>query len=108
MRLKDSTAAFFSRGGILFLAVLFTTLVPLSEIPTLYEQRPIVLRHKRAAMYHPFIEAFAMTLADIPITLVTLTIYSIVLYFVVGLQESAGQFLCVVSTCPLSASVDPS
>lgn len=92
LRLPDSTSAFFSRGGVLFLAVLFTTLVPLSEIPTLYGQRPIVLRHKKSAMYHPFIEAFAMTLADIPITLLTLTIYSIVLYFVVGLQETAGQF----------------
>ncbi|KAF9650879.1 pleiotropic drug resistance ABC transporter [Thelephora ganbajun] len=92
VRLQDSTSAFFSRGGILFLAVLFTTLVPLAEIPTLYGQRPIVLRHKKAAMYHPFVEAFAMTLADIPITLVTLTIYCIVLYFVVGLQASAGQF----------------
>ena len=59
-------------------------------------------------MYHPFIEAFAMTLADIPITFVTLTFYSIVLYFVVGLQASAGQFLHVVSICPLIASTDPS
>ena len=106
VRLPESTSAFFSRGGILFLAVLFTTLVPLSEIPTLYGQRLIVLRHKKAAMYHPFIEAFAMTLADIPITLVTLTIYSIVLYFVVGLQESAGQFLYIVSTRSLSSSTD--
>jgi len=99
LRLQDSTSAFFSRGGILFLAVLFTTLVPLSEIPTLYGQRPIVLRQKKAAMYHPFIESFAMTLADIPITFVTLTIYSIVLYFVVGLQASAGQFLYVIPIC---------
>jgi len=106
LRLGDNTAAFFSRGGILFLAVLFTALVPLAEIPTLYGQRPIVLRHKKAAMYHPFIEAFAMTLADIPITLVTLTIYSIVLYFVVGLQASAGQFLCITPIHPLSASTN--
>jgi len=108
LRLEDSTSAFFSRGGILFLAVLFTTLVPLSEIPTLYGQRPIVLRQKKAAMYHPFIEAFAMTLADIPITLITLTIYSVVLYFVVGLQASAGQFLSVISTRPVFALADPS
>ena len=108
VRLKDNTSAFFSRGGILFLAVLFTTLVPLAEIPTLYGQRPIVLRHKKAAMYHPFIEAFAMTLADIPITLVTLTIYCIVLYFVVGLQASAGQFLCIISIRPLLVSANPS
>lgn len=106
LRLQESTSAFFSRGGILFLAILFTALVPLAEIPTLYGQRPIVLRHKKAAMYHPFVEAFAMTLADIPITLVTLTIYSIVLYFVVGLQASAGQFLCVISTIPLFASTN--
>ena len=44
-------------------------------------------------MYHPFIEAAAMTLVDIPITLVTLTAYSTVLYSLAGLQGSAGQFL---------------
>ena len=108
LRLEASTSAFFSRGGILFLAVLFTTLVPLSEIPTLYGQRPIVLRHKKAAMYHPFIESFAMTVADIPITFVTLTIYCIVLYFVVGLQASASQFLCVTDIGSVSVLTDPS
>ena len=74
-------------------AVLFAALSSLAEIPTLYAHRPLILRHRKAAMYHPFIEAAAMTLVDIPITLATLTAYSIVLYFVVGLQESAGQFL---------------
>ena len=65
----------------------------MSELPTLYANRPLILRHKKAAMYHPFIEAAAMTLADIPITFVTLTVYCVVLYFLVGLQASAGQFL---------------
>ena len=65
----------------------------MSELPTLYANRPLILRHKKAAMYHPFIEAAAMTLADIPITVTTLTVYCIVLYFLVGLQASAGQFL---------------
>ena len=44
-------------------------------------------------MYHPFIEAAAMTLVDIPITLATLAVYCTVLYFLAGLQASAGQFL---------------
>ena len=65
----------------------------MSEIPTLYAHRPLILRHQKAAMYHPFIEAAARTLVDIPITLATLTVYSLVLYFVVGLQASASQFL---------------
>ena len=43
-------------------------------------------------MYHPFIEAAAMTLVDIPITLATLAAYTLVLYFVVGLQGSVGQY----------------
>ena len=46
-------------------------------------------------MYHPFVEAIALTLVDVPITFTILLLYSIVLYFLVGLQSSAGQFLCV-------------
>ncbi len=61
----------------------------MAEIPALYAQRPIVLRHQRAAMYHPFVETLALTLVDIPITALTLSIFSIVLYFMVGFQLSA-------------------
>ena len=37
--------------------LLFPALSSMAEIPALYGQRPIVSRHKKAAMYHPFIEA---------------------------------------------------
>ena len=70
----------------------------MAEIPTLYAHRPIILRHQKAAMYHPFIEAAAMTLVDIPITLATLAAYTLVLYFVVGLQGSVGQYSQVLSS----------
>ena len=72
----------------------------MAEIPALFSQRPIVLRHCKAAMYHPWAESLALTLVDIPITFVTLTLFCIILYFLVGLQQSAQQFLCV----PLSSS----
>lgn len=65
----------------------------MSEIPALFVQRPIVLRQSRAAMYHPFVDSLALTLVDMPMTGVTLIFFSIVLYFTVGLQQSAGQFL---------------
>ncbi|KAF9449781.1 pleiotropic drug resistance ABC transporter [Macrolepiota fuliginosa MF-IS2] len=92
LRMKENTSAFFSRGGVLFFALLFSALAAMAEIPALYGQRPIVLRHEHGALYHPFIEALALTLVDIPITLVTLIIFSIILYFMVGLQQSADQF----------------
>ena len=69
-------------------------------------------------MYHPFIEAYvgfhdpagprllrliffffcyrlALTLVNIPIFLGIIAVYSIIVYFIVGLQKTAGQFLCV-------------
>ena len=70
-------------------------LFSMSEIPALFAKRPIILRHQKAAMYHPMVEALALTLADIPFTLATITLFAIIVYFIVDLQRSAGQFLCV-------------
>lgn len=70
-------------------ALLFSALTAMAEIPALYAQRPIVLRHERAALYHPFIESLALTFVDIPITFALVTIFAIVLYFMTGLQRSA-------------------
>ncbi|KAG6843984.1 hypothetical protein H0H87_010943 [Tephrocybe sp. NHM501043] len=89
----EATSAFFSRGGVLFFAILFAALTTMAEIPALYAQRPIVHRHKVAALYHPFIEAVALTLVDVPITFVTTLLFGIILYFMVGLQRTAGQYL---------------
>ncbi|KAJ6552975.1 pleiotropic drug resistance ABC transporter [Mycena capillaripes] len=87
-----ATKAYFSRGGVLFFALLFAALTTMAEIPSLFTQRPIVLRHQKAAMYHPFIEALAMTIVDIPITFATTILFAIILYFAVHLQETAAQF----------------
>ena len=65
----------------------------MAEIPALFAQRPIVIKHYKAAMYHPFIEAAALTLVDIPITFISLILFCVILYFLVGFQQSAGQFL---------------
>jgi ATP-binding cassette, subfamily G (WHITE), member 2, SNQ2 len=76
-----------------FSALLFAALSSMAEIPALFAQRPIVIKHYRAAMYHPFIEATALTIVDIPITFVTIILFSVIIYFLVGLQKSAAQFL---------------
>ena len=74
-------------------ALLFAALTAMAEIPALFDQRPIVLRHSKAAMYHPFVDALAYSLVDMPIAFFTVLIFAIILYFLVGLQKSAGQFL---------------
>ncbi|KAJ7476163.1 pleiotropic drug resistance ABC transporter [Mycena latifolia] len=88
----EATSAFFSRGGVMFFALLFSALSSMAEISALFAQRPIVLRQSKAALYHPFIEAVALTLVDIPITFATTLVFAILLYFIVGLQRTASQF----------------
>jgi ATP-binding cassette subfamily G (WHITE) protein 2 (SNQ2) len=91
-KLKDETSEYFSRGGVIFFSLLWTAISSLSEIPALFNQRAIVVKHAKAAMYHPFVEAAALTLVDIPITFITIMAFSAILYFMVGLQSSASQF----------------
>lgn len=95
LKLPESTSAYFSRGGVLFFSILFGALSSMAEIPALFAQRSIVNRHAKAAMYHPFAESIALTIVDIPITLITLIVFSVVLYFLVQLQQTASQFLYV-------------
>ncbi|KAG6330183.1 hypothetical protein ID866_8906, partial [Astraeus odoratus] len=96
LKLPDSTAAFFSRGGVMFFALLFSTMAAMAEIDALFAQRPIVLRHRNAALYFPFIESLAHTLVDFPITVIVQLIFSSIFYFLVGLQPSAQQFFIFV------------
>ncbi|OJA14947.1 hypothetical protein AZE42_03704 [Rhizopogon vesiculosus] len=91
-KLPEATSGYFSRGGILFFALFFGALSAMAEIPSLFAQRPIVLRHHKAAMYYPFIESLAHTVVDIPITFVIQGIFSVLLYFLVDLQRTAAQF----------------
>ncbi|PIL29236.1 ATP-binding cassette transporter [Ganoderma sinense ZZ0214-1] len=92
LRLNNTTATFFSKGGVLFFALLFAALSTMAEIPALFAQRPIVHRQSRAAMYHPFVEGLALTLVDVPITLVTQIVFALILYFLVGLRQEADRF----------------
>ena len=88
----DSTAAFFSKGSILFFAILLAGLNAITEINGLYDQRPIVERHVNFAFYHAFSEAIAGIVSDIPIKLLTSVFFNIILYFLGGLDYKAGKF----------------
>ena len=46
-------------------------------------------------MYHPFADALALTIVDIPPTFVSTLIFSVILYFLVRLEQTASQFLYV-------------
>ncbi|KAL2838015.1 ABC-2 type transporter-domain-containing protein [Aspergillus pseudoustus] len=91
-RLKNDTGSFYSRGALLFFAVLLNAFGSALEILTLYAQRPIVEKQARYAMYHPFAEAVASMLCDMPYKILNAITFNIPLYFMTNLRQEAGAF----------------
>ncbi|KAL3427948.1 ABC-2 type transporter [Phlyctema vagabunda] len=88
----QTTSSFFQKGGVLFFAVLLNALIAISEINNLYSQRPIVEKQASYAFYHPFTEALAGIVADIPVKFMIATCFNIILYFLAGLRREPAQF----------------
>jgi ABC-type multidrug transport system ATPase subunit len=88
----NTTAGFQEKGATLFFAVLLNALTAMSEINSLYSQRPIVEKHNSYAFYHPFTEAIAGVLADIPVKFCLAVAFNVIIYFLSGLQREPGNF----------------
>ena len=86
------TSAFFSRGGIMFFGALYNIFIAMSEVTVSYAQRPIVIRQKRFGMLQPSADAIGVTLLDIPLRLIPITVFVVVIYFLAGLDYDAGKF----------------
>lgn len=88
----NNTDAFFSKAAVIFFSVLLNALMAVTEINSLFAQRAIVEKHRSYAFYHPFTEAMAGYISDIPIKLLIATCFNIILYFLAGLRYDAGPF----------------
>lgn len=101
----SDTSGFFSKGGVLFFSVLFNALQTMAEVATQYAQRPIVQKHKGFAFYHPFVDSLSSLTADWPVKFITILIFDVVIYFMVGLKNEAGAFFIFVLVTYVSALV---
>ena len=89
---SDDTNAFFAKGSVLFFAILLNALISLGEINSLYSQRPIVEKQASYAFYHPFTEALAGIVSDLPVKFTIAVTFNIILYFLAGLRREPSQF----------------
>ncbi|KAJ5702740.1 hypothetical protein N7488_010288 [Penicillium malachiteum] len=88
----DTSGYFFQKGGVCYFAVLMNALLTINEILQLYSQRPIVEKQTGYAFVHPFTEALASILIDLPIKIVRISIFAVVLYFMANLRREPGPF----------------
>ncbi|KAM0326242.1 hypothetical protein ACHAQA_006839 [Verticillium albo-atrum] len=88
----NNSGGLFLKGGALFFSLLFNSLLAMSEVTSSFAGRPVLIKHKAFALYHPAAFCVAQIAADIPVILFQVTTFSVVLYFMVGLTSSASAF----------------
>ncbi|KAI0799933.1 putative ABC multidrug transporter [Xylaria sp. FL0064] len=90
--LAATSAATFDRAGALFWPVLYFGLNCLSETTASFMGRPIFSRHKLFGFARPAAQAIACTLADIPFTILGVSIFEVIYYFLTGFARDGGKF----------------
>lgn len=129
--LPSNTGSFYSRGVLLFFAILLNafssflevcqsallklsgTLTKIAQILTLYAQRSIVEKHTKYAFYHPFSEAIASMICDLPNKILTSISFNLTLYFLTNLRRTPSafftfylfSFVCVLAMSMLFRSI---
>ncbi len=91
-QLPTTTAGLFTRGGLLFILLLFNSLAAFAELPTQMMGRPILAKQVSYAFYRPSALTLAQLLADLPFGVPRATFFLIITYFMGGLARNAGAF----------------
>jgi ABC-type multidrug transport system permease subunit len=94
--IPDNSTGLSQRATVLFLAVLTNALIAMLEINVLFSQRPIVDKQTAFAFVHPFTEALAGIILDLPIKLFRCLLAGLVLYFMAGLRREASHFFIYI------------
>ena len=87
-----NTSGAFSRGSSLIFSSLFLGWLQLSELMKAVSGRTIIERHRSYAFYRPSAVVISRVVLDLPVLLVEVIVFSIVMYFMVGLDLSASKF----------------
>ncbi|KAI9446228.1 ABC-2 type transporter-domain-containing protein [Lactarius indigo] len=90
--LPPSSAGAFTRGSVIFVALLVSSFDTFVEMPMQMFGRPIIKKQTGYGFYRPAAIQIANTLADLPFSASRILIYDIIIYFMTHLARSAGGF----------------
>ncbi|KAK5038349.1 ATP-binding cassette transporter snq2 [Exophiala sideris] len=98
----QTSAGAFTRGGVLFIALLFNAFQAFSELPATMLGRPIVNKHRAYTFHRPGALWLAQILVDLAFSSAQIFVFAVIVYFMTGLARSAGAFfvfvLVIIST----------
>ncbi|KAI1770956.1 ABC-2 type transporter-domain-containing protein [Hypoxylon cercidicola] len=90
--LPDTSDGMDKRAVLIFFSLLVTAFSPAFEVLAIWAQRPIVEKHNRYAFNHPFTDAAASMICDLPNKIATAILFQVTIYFMTNLRRSSGAF----------------
>ena len=92
LNLPRTSAGAFTRGGVLFIALLFNAFEAFGELGSTMVGRPIVNKHSAYTFHRPSALWIAQLLVDLLFASVRILVFCIIVYFMTGLVRDAGAF----------------
>lgn len=92
LQIPTNSAGAFTRGGVLFIALLFNCFQAFGELASTMLGRQIVNKHRAYTFHRPSALWIAQILVDIAFASVQILVFSIMVYFMCGLVLDAGAF----------------
>jgi len=92
LNLGQTSASAFSKGGLMFIALLFNAFQAFSELAGTMVGRPILNKHKAYAFHRPSALWIAQIIVDQAFAASQILIFSVIVYWMTNLSRSAGAF----------------
>ena len=92
LNLPLTSAGAFTRGGVLFIALLFNAFQAFGELASTVLGRPIVNKHRAFTFHRPSALWIAQIVVDMAFAATKIFIFSVIVYFMTGLARTAGAF----------------
>jgi ATP-binding cassette, subfamily G (WHITE), member 2, SNQ2 len=96
LNLPQTSSGAFTRGGLLFIALLFNAFQAFGELALTMVGRPIVNKHRAYTFYRPSALWIGQIGVDLAFASVQIFVFSIIVYFMCGLVRDAGAFFIFV------------
>lgn len=96
LKQPKTSAGAFTRGGLLFISMLFNGFQAFSELASTMIGRSIVNKHRAFTFYRPSALFIAQIIVDTSFAIARIPVFSIIVYFMCGLALDAGAFFIFV------------
>ncbi|EAW12683.1 putative ABC transporter [Aspergillus clavatus NRRL 1] len=96
LKSPQTSAGAFTRGGLLFISLLFNGFQAFAELASTMMGRSIVNKHRQFTFYRPSALWIAQVLVDTSFAIARILVFSIIVYFMCGLVLDAGAFFTFV------------